>query len=569
MDPEQNMNCHQALVGTVVSEEETERPTSEQLSENHHFSLLCQLLFLLDHVHLVMNTAHERSRQRDKKWIPLPGRYFQLIVHRGKEQSKRMDPFSVMAYNILAVFSVMQLGLIPTMAEGETTVFGAVGEQVILPCIDKSQNDGVTWKYNDLVVIQYQTQLLRGKTPFFNRSELNKQEMSKGNFSLILSQLRHSDAGKYVCGVGSRTFMVQLQVFEVTGSPSGYLLQGEKLMLTIQGPSSASTIWYDNHKYKVTAAQSRELKNGGRSLLIHQLSAEDSGTWTCHITSLSAKLDIPYKVLVIGFHHLNQETLYKAVNSTVSFSYSLSTHLQQIRELKYITGGLEWKSRADNKYLEKFNFTVTSKELPLFKQMANMQVTWKTSNHLEVKLPKVQFKDAGWYQCQLTVSRGRVEKAIHLVVMTVSADPVEPLSKWANVTLFCNLSIPVPPTAQLYWEHVNGTEKELNMLGCNEVTVKTQTVGLWRCSLQVENNVMTSIDYTVVKAAERNSCVWIWAGVGAGIVLLLLASLCTFIYTAQQQRRQRAEKMARARQDLIERRTCQCQCQLKNDYSDA
>ncbi|CAM4434205.1 unnamed protein product [Lepidochelys olivacea] len=510
----------------------------------------------------------EADREREKKRIPLPGRYFLLIVLGGKEQSKRMDPSRVVAYSILAVFSVMQLGLIPTMAEGETTVFGAVGEQVILPCIDKSQNEGVTWKYNDLVVIQYQKQLLRGRTPFFNRSELNKQEMSKGNFSLILSQLRHSDAGKYVCGVGSRTFMVQLQVFEVTSSPSGYLLQHEKLMLTIQGPSSAIVTWYDNRENKVTATQSRELKNGGHSLQIHNLQAEDSGTWMCHITSLSAKLDIPYKVLVIGFHHLNQETLYKAVNSTVSFSYSLSTDLQKIRELEYIMG-LEWKPMADNEYLEKFNFSVTSKKLPLFKQIANMQFTWKLSNHLEVKLPKVQFKDAGWYQCQITVSRGRVEKAIHLVVMTVSADPVEPLSKWANVTLLCKLSVPVPQNAQLFWEHVNGTEKEVNMLGCNEVMVKTKTVGLWRCSLKVENNVMTSIDYTVVKVAERNSCVWSWAGVGAGIVLLLLASLCTYIYITQQQRRQRAEKIARARRDLLERRTCQCQRQLKNDYSDA
>ncbi|TFK01477.1 zinc finger protein 362 [Platysternon megacephalum] len=479
-----------------------------------------------------------------------------------------MDSFSIMANSILAVFSVMQLGLIPIMAEGETTVFGAVGEQVILPCIDKSHSDGVTWKYNDRVVIKYQGQLLKGITPMVSRSELNKQEMSKGNFSLILSQLEHSDAGKYICEVGSRTFKVQLQVFEVTGSPSGYLLQGENLMLSIQGSSSANVTWSNNRKDKVTATQSRELKNGGRSLQIHNLQAEDSGTWRCHITSLSAKLDIPYKVLVIGFHNLNQEILYKAVNSTVSFSYSLSTHLLQIRELEYVRVGLEWKLMIGSKYLEKFNFNVTSKEPLWSKQMANMEVTWKPSNHLEVKLPRVQSKDAGWYQCQLTVSRGRVEKAIHLVVMTVSADPVGPLSKWANVTLLCKLSAPIPPNAQLFWEHVNGTEKKLNMLGHSEVKVKTKTVGLWRCSLKVENNMMTSIDYTVVKAAEWNNYV-IWAAVGASIVLLLLASLCTFICTARQRRRRRAEKMARARRDLIERRTCQCQLQLKNDYSDA
>ncbi|XP_050823387.1 T-cell surface glycoprotein CD4 [Gopherus flavomarginatus] len=481
-----------------------------------------------------------------------------------------MDPFSVMANSILAVFTVTQLGLIPIMAEGETTVFGAVGEQVILPCIDKSQSDGVIWKYNEQVVIQHQARLLRGRTRLINRSELNKQEIAKGNFSLTLSQLEHSDAGKYVCVVGSRTFKeVQLQVFEVTGSPSDYLLQGENLTLSIQGSSSASVTWSNNHKVKVTATQSRELKNGGRTLQMHNLQAEDSGTWMCHITSLSAKLDIPYKVLVIGFHNLNQETLYKAVNSTVSFSYSLSTHLLQIRELEYVGVGLEWKPMIDSKYQEKFKFNVTSKELLLSKQMVNMQVTWKPRNPLEVKLPKVQFEDAGWYQCQLTVSRGRVEKAIHLVVMTVSADPVGPLSKWANMTLLCKLSAPIPSNAQLFWEHVNGTEKKLNKSGYSEVMVKTKTVGLWRCSLKVENNMITSIDYTVVKAAEWNIYVLIPVVVGVSIVLLLLASLFIFIFIAWQQRRRRAEKMAQARRDLIERRICQCQRLLKNDYSDA
>lgn len=481
-----------------------------------------------------------------------------------------MDPFSITTNSILAVFTVMQLGLIPIMAEGETTVFGAVGEQVILPCIDKPQTEGVIWKYNGLVVIQYLDRLLRGPN-FKDRYELNKQEVSKGNLSLKLSQLEHSDAGKYVCIVGSRTFEVQLQVFEVTGSPSGYLLQGKNLMLSIQGSSSASVTWSNNRKDKVTATQSTELKNGGRTLQIHNLQVEDSGTWMCHITSLSAKLDIPYKVLVIGFHNLKRETLYEAVNSTVSISYSLSTHLLQIRELEYVRVGLEWKPVIDSKYQGKFNFSVTSKEQPLSKQMANMQVTWKPSHTLEVKLSKVQFEDAGWYQCQLTVSRDHVEKAIHLVVMTVSADPVGPLSKWANVTLLCKLSAPIPPNAQLFWEHLNGTEKKLNMSGHNEVMVKTKTVGLWRCSLKVENNTITRIDYTVVKAAEWNNYVLIRAmvGLGASIVLLLLASLFIFIFTARQRRRRRAEKMAQARRDLIERRICQCQRQLKNDYSDA
>ncbi|XP_067402445.1 T-cell surface glycoprotein CD4 isoform X2 [Emydura macquarii macquarii] len=466
---------------------------------------------------------------------------------------------SMVVTSILAVFSVTQLGLIPTMAEEETMVFGAIGERVILPCIDRSQHDGVTWKYKNQVVIKHQDRILKGITRMTFRSDLNKQEISKGNFSLTLLQLENSDAGKYVCEVGSRTFEVHLQVFTVTGSPSGYLLSNESLTLKVQGTSSAGITWHDNHGKMVTHSQSRELENSGYSLRIHSLQAEDSGTWKCHIRSSSALLEIPYKVLVIGFHNWALETHYAAVNSTVLLSYTLSADRQKIGELENIKGGFEWKPEEDRQYQEKFNFSVTSKGLPWSKQMNNMRFTVKTSNDLQVKLHKVQFKDAGWYRSHFKFSRGRVEKTIHLVVMAVSANPVGPHSKSANVTLLCRLSGPLPPGAQLFWEHVNGTEKETQKEDHNEVKVMTKTAGRWRCSLKVRNTVVTSTDYTVEKAAEWNIYVLIGAGVGAGIVLLLLAGLCTFTCTARQRRRRRAEKIARVRQDLIEKRTCQCQ----------
>uniref|UniRef100_A0A8C0GZ71 Ig-like domain-containing protein n=1 Tax=Chelonoidis abingdonii TaxID=106734 RepID=A0A8C0GZ71_CHEAB len=373
-------------------------------------------------------------------------------------------------------------GLVPIMAEVETTVFGAVGEQVILPCIDKSQSDGVTWKYNELVVIQHQTRLLRGRipnsphpcrSPLTSRSELNKQEMAKGNFSLILSQLEHSDAGKYVCVVGSRTFKVQLQVFEVTGSPSDYLLQGENLTLSIQGSSSVSVTWSNNRKDKVTATQSRELKNGGRTLQIHNLQVEDSGTWRCHITSLSAKLDIPYKVLVIGKR---------------SMDLSLRT-LQMPRKCKR-----RWIN------LNISHLLLTHKPRERSRQAGVWEVPPK-------KVPTI------WRPLRLCHRPyGKVVPIPSfacppLVLFAVSADPVGPLSKWANMTLLCKLSAPIPPNAQLFWEHVNGTEKKLNMLGHSEVMVKTKTVGLWRCSLKVENNMMTSIDYTVGRKTTTTSSI--------------------------------------------------------------
>uniref|UniRef100_A0A8C8RXL1 Ig-like domain-containing protein n=1 Tax=Pelusios castaneus TaxID=367368 RepID=A0A8C8RXL1_9SAUR len=397
----------------------------------------------------------------------------------------------------------------------------------------------------------------------------HRSDISKGNFSMILSQVVISDAGTYVCVVGSQHFRVQLQVFKVTGFPSlGYLLQNENLTLNIEGSSGVSVTWFDNHKIPVThQPQSRELKESGRSLYIYSLQTKDNGIWTCHITYKSAQLDIPYNVRVIGFYNNSRpETLYASVNSTVSFSYLLNTDLQMIGERETINGALEWKQKEDGSYQKKFSFTVTSKESVLPKSIDRLQLTGKTSSHLQVKLPKVRFEDAGWYRCQFMLSHRTMEKAIHVVGMRVSANPVGPLSKGAKVTLLCQLSAPLLPGAQLFWKHMNGTEQKTEMEG-DTVEVITNSTGQWTCSLKVQDKVEISMCYTVEKAAEWNIYVLVVAGVGTGVVLLLLVSLLTFTCTARQRRRRRAEKMARIRQDLLEKRTCQCQRWLKNDYT--
>lgn len=104
-----------------------------------------------------------------------------------------------------------------------------------------------------------------------------------------------------------------------------------------------------------------------------------------------------------GFNDgLDLERRFAAVNSTVSLSYPLSTNLEH--EKKSIA--LSWKRFLNN--------TTLVTPIPI---NANSSIP-------VVEFPSVQFENAGFYQCQLRVARGSLNKTFQLVVMKGKNKPL-------------------------------------------------------------------------------------------------------------------------------------------------
>ncbi|XP_019383242.1 PREDICTED: T-cell surface glycoprotein CD4 [Gavialis gangeticus] len=492
-----------------------------------------------------------------------------------------MEPPTMLMCRILAVLSVMKLGLEPAVVVGQTKVAGAVGQEVILPCNLTHQMTSVTWKFQkrsyttrrqesqEDTVIKYHNDVFKGKAPMANRSELIAKD-----FSLKVQKLTPYDVGEYTCVLSVTTrFTVQLVVFGIT-ELTKYLLHNQVLSVSLQQyPSAQNKItvsWWDNKDMEVKNKQSQ---TDQYSLHKSGLRITDSGKWKCKIKLQFPPfdLDIPFDVIVIGFNDLESEIQYAAVNTTVSFSYSLN--LQGVKWTGSLKGHLDWKAKADDNYGEIMNFNITNQGLALPKQIKRFgfKADEKPFRPLCVTLSKVLFEDAGWYQCRVAFDFGHVKTAIHLVVMTVAATPTGPLSKGAEVTLHCQLSALPLQKGLLIWHRVNGTKEESKQVTHREVDVKARTAGLWRCSFVLEDKTLISVDYMLEEAAEWNTYALILIGAisGASVALLFFVSLGTFICTVWQRRQRRAERMVRVRRDLLQNRTCQCQHRLRNDYFEA
>uniref|UniRef100_A0A8D0H6N0 Ig-like domain-containing protein n=1 Tax=Sphenodon punctatus TaxID=8508 RepID=A0A8D0H6N0_SPHPU len=478
---------------------------------------------------------------------------------------------------ILAIVLIMHLVGVMIPAMVEKTVRAVVGKEVVLPCSAELTTGSiqfltVNWKYKETLVIRYRNVFLKGSAPMKERSQFNLQEITKGNFSLILSDPQLSDEGYYSCEFDKHKTTVELQVFQVKVSPSGFLLAGETLSLKLESSSNTKLVpvmWLDPQSTQVMNTVSRILTDNGRSLQIKDLRVQDNGIWKCSIDTMT----IPFSVTVIGVvdEPDSRTQQLAAINATVSFSFLLNIDLNQAKTLGVgdIYTNLSWKSKEHDTYQEISNFKITDQDPVWQERMRAVRVLTNTESQLvmALELSKVQFKDAGWYRYQVQFNRGHLEKTFHLMVMTVSADPPEPISKGAEVTLRCELSTPLPKGAVLCWDRVNGTKEESHQTETKHVLeVKARIAGLWQCSLKQGSSVKMCIDYKLEEAAEWKTHLLIGAGVGGGAVLLLLVGLCVFVCTARKRRRQRAQKMALARQHLLDKKTCQCSHLRKNGY---
>ncbi|NXM39012.1 CD4 protein, partial [Gymnorhina tibicen] len=386
---------------------------------------------------------------------------------------------------------------------------------------------------------------------------------------LVVRNLKLSDAGTYTCKYGSHEVRTSLHVFKLTISSDGHFLPNEVPELILMQNSSSplpdlNIAFFNSNNKRVTT----ELESKTRqkyTVNLKKLEAMDSGTWVCQIRSDSPLINqnISFAVKVLGFQNPDLERKYATVDSTVILSWHLNS--QKIKWKEGFTGQLNWKQQESANAHELLDFNVTAQgQLHETKKSSNFLFEIpesKPESIIEVKLPKVHFNHSGQYQCQLEYQGRHAQSKIELVVMKVSANPDGPLSRGANMTLTCEVSGLLPPNAFLRWERVNGTKTDIKNSKQHEVKleVNISAAGLWSCHLIEDKDRKISFRYHVEEAPVWINHVIIGASVGGSLLVFALGCLCIISGIRWQRRRQRAKRMAQARQYLLENKTCQCQ----------
>ncbi|XP_009698733.1 PREDICTED: T-cell surface glycoprotein CD4-like [Cariama cristata] len=476
-----------------------------------------------------------------------------------------MESCSTVVSSTLAIFLVLHLGLIPVTAQQTEVQVGIAGQVVILNCRGIPDNTGVTWKYYKVVIRLYKTNHLKGKATMTDRSEIIH---NSGQLKVL--DLRLSDAGIYTCEYGTHTVSISLHVFKLTISFNGNFLPNEAPELTLMQNSSYPlpdlniTLFNSNNN----TVRAKLLQNKTRQkyvLTLKQLEVTDSGTWICHVHSDSPLInhDITFDVKVLGFQNPGLERKYATVDSTVILSWRLN--FQKIKWREGFTGQLNWKQQENAAPSELLDFNITARgEQHETKKSSRFRFEIpesKSASTIEVKLHKVNFNHSGQYQCQLAYNGRYAQSKIELVVMKVSANPVGPLPRGAKMTLICQVSSPLPSNTHLCWERVNGTQMDIKRSKQHEVKVEVNVsaAGLWNCHLIEDNDRKISLHYSVEEAPVWIRYVVIGGSTGGSVLVFGLVCLCIISGISWQRRRQRAKRMARARQYLLENKTCQCQ----------
>ncbi|XP_053085351.1 CD276 antigen homolog isoform X4 [Pangasianodon hypophthalmus] len=100
-------------------------------------------------------------------------------------------------------FSFTFLLLIHKVSVQSVPVEGIIGQTVILPCKLKQKPQTVFWRYRDDRTV---CDFLGGEADFDeqdpaykDRVEIFPSEIEKGNFSIMLSNVKKSDEGTYTC----------------------------------------------------------------------------------------------------------------------------------------------------------------------------------------------------------------------------------------------------------------------------------------------------------------------------------------------------------------------------------
>ncbi|XP_070791445.1 T-cell surface glycoprotein CD4 [Pituophis catenifer annectens] len=457
-----------------------------------------------------------------------------------------------MVLNSILVAFVLYLAILgATFSTRAETINVAADKSAFLYCKTDKTPSSMIWNYNGkLLLRKMKDQVFKAGKP---ETYILRDEKT------FAVELTKAEPGQYTCEVdGKRVATYDIEVWTVTGSKSGYLLQGDTLKLSLSPATDTRIEWFDPHKTKVTANQPRWKLQKDSLQILNLTVQEDNGIWTCHISHY--KLNVSYNVKVLGFSNPLDEFQFATINSSSNLSCPLNIDLQEKKDQE-IPKVQSWKWLKNNVLMKEHNISNINRSFSIH-QISN-----------------VRSEDAGQYQCHLGFKHGILSKTNNLIVVKVSAIPPVLRSNEDNVTLCGHISPSASPVTELCWVYVNDSMSEPKCgspISENKFCHIATTEGPWRCDFKVNNDVKISIDYILGKfqgkfsnettLGNSFSLIKTASGIGTMLLLLILVGVCVPTCKRMKQKQQQAKRMAQIKQHLLAKRTCQCQRDLPNDY---
>ncbi|KAM6162684.1 T-cell surface glycoprotein CD4 [Erethizon dorsatum] len=477
------------------------------------------------------------------------------------------------------LFLVLHVALLPVVTQGKEVVLGKEGGTVELPCtVSQRKNMPFSWKFpNDTKILaQQNTYLTRGKTHLDNRIESKSSQWDKGSFPLIIRKLEVKDSGPYICEVDNKKMPVELQVFRLIASSGTRLLQGQTLILAVEGPQGS------NPSVQCTKPEG-QIMEGKKAISVPNLGFQDSGTWKCTVSQDKKLLQLDIHILVLtlcvdspgpptfaaapatlaiqsacpaflssppfpppGFQKRKMpSTVYKKEGESVELSFPLTFDNEEM----FFTGELSWQADRDSSSQSWITFSVENKKVSVQKATQDPKLQMAEKIPLCLTLSSALLQHAGSGKLTLTLAQDqKLHQEVNLVVMRAAQN---------QNSLVCEVLGPTSPTLVLSWKlkdqkpHVSKQEKQVQVL--------SPEAGTWQCLLSDGDQVLLESKVDVVSTGlHQDQSMFLAVVLGGTLGFLLLTGLCIFCCVRCRHQRRQTARMSQIKRLLSEKKTCQC-----------
>ncbi|XP_030580104.1 butyrophilin-like protein 2 [Archocentrus centrarchus] len=377
------------------------------------------------------------------------GTYECRVVQRGTNRWKRANlktaPISIITLRVVAP------------PPDQKNITAETGETVTLTCRapNSKSTDVVNWSRADLgeeYVLLYRDGHFdtdNQHPSFKNRVDLQDRQMKDGDVSVILKNVMINDTGTYECRIfmsGTNEFVsiIYLRVVDPPPEQKNITAEsGQNVTLTCRAPNNKNgnitvvkwsradlkpqyVLLYRNghfdseHQHPSfknrVDLQDRQMKDGDVSVILKNVTINDTGTYECHVVQRGTNNDPSIIYLRVVAPPPDQKNITAESGQNVTLTCRAPNHSIDI---------VEW-SRADLKSQHVFvcwdGQVLPEEQHPSFKNRVDLQDRQMKDGDVSVSLKNVTFNDAGTYECRVQSEDDSVE-LISIIYLRVVVPP--------------------------------------------------------------------------------------------------------------------------------------------------